>query len=110
MEMKKIVHNESGNAYVLTTVAIGAIFIIIMLSMLVFLGSKLDSAVDVEGQETIYVENETFNTGAHGTWVQLNHYPIVSGSETVRNISTGMIYTKQGNYSMNYSEGRIATT
>ena len=78
--------------------------------MTIFLGSKLDAAVDIEQQETIYVENETFNSGAFGTWVQLNHLPIVSGSETVRNISTGMIYIKAGNYSMNYTEGKIATT
>jgi len=108
--MKKLVYNESGNMAALTAVAVGAVFIIIMLSMMVFMGSKLDAAIDVEGQETIYVENETFNTGAFGTWVQLNHYPIVSNSETVRNISTGMIYIKAGNYSMNYTEGKIATT
>ena len=94
----------------LTAVTIGAILIIILLGVTVFIGSKLDAAIDLEGQETIYVENETFNTGAYGTWVQLNHLPIVPSSETVRNISTGMTFIKAGNYSMNYSEGKIATT
>ena len=108
--MKNLVYNESGNMDALTTVAIGAIFIIILLSITVFMGSRLDAAIDLEGQETIYVENETFNTGAYGTWVQLNEYPIVSDSETVRNISTGMIFIKAGNYTMDYPGGKIATT
>ena len=108
--MKKLVYNESGNMDALTTVAIGAIFIIILLSITVFMSSRLDAAIDLEGQETIYVDNETFNTSAYGTWVQLNHLPIVSNSETVRNISDGMIFIKAGNYSMNYTEGEIATT
>jgi len=103
-------YNESGNMAALTAVAIGAVFIIILLTMTVFMGAKLDAAIDVEGQETFYIENETFNSGAHGTWVQLDHLPIVSSSETVRNISTGMIFIKAGNYSMNYTEGKIATT
>ena len=108
--MKKLIYNESGNMDALTTVAVGAVFIIILLSVTVFMGSRLDVAIDIEQQETIYVENETFNSGAHGTWVQLNHLPIVSDSETVRNISTGMIFIKAGNYSMDYPGGKIATT
>ena len=108
--MKKLVYNESGNMDALTTVAIGAIFIIILLSITVFIGSRLDVAINIEQQETFFVNNETFNSGMFGTWVQLNEYPIVSNSETVRNISDGMIFIKAGNYSMNYTEGEIATT
>lgn len=106
----KFYSDSRGNMDALTTVVIGAIFIIILLSITVFMGSRLDAAIDLEGQETIYVENETFNTGAYGTWVQLNEYPIVSDSETVRNISTGMIFIKAGNYTMDYPGGKIATT
>ena len=99
--------DSNGDMSKLVAVTIGAIFIIIVLTVTVFIGSKLDAAIDLEGQETIYVENETFNTGAYGTWTQLNEYPIVSGSETVRNTSTDMIFTKAGNYSMDYPGGRI---
>lgn len=103
----KFYSDSKGDMQQLTAVTIGAIFIIIMLTVTVYIGAKLDAAIDLEGQESIYVENETFNTGVYGTWAQLTHYPIASSSETVRNMSTGMVFIKAGNYSMNYTGGKI---
>lgn len=101
-------YNEtSGYMNKLVVVTVGAVFIIMMLTITVFLGSQLENAIDVDQQQTIYVENETVNTGIFGTWVPLNHYPIVSNSDVVRNISSGAIFLRSGNYSMNYTEGKI---
>ena len=106
MEFKSDEHADMDN---LVAATIGVFVIVIVLIVTAFIGAELENSIDLEDVVVYSVVNETFNTGLHGTWISLNYDQIVSGSETVTNISDALIFTKSGNYTMDYPGGRIAT-
>jgi len=103
----KFIFGTQGNMANIVAATIGVFTIVIVLTVTAQIGSQLEDTIDVETVQVLSIDNETFNTGVYGTWAQLNQYPIISGSVIVRNISTGMIYIQSGNYTMNYTDGKI---
>jgi len=53
------------------------------------------------------VINETFNSSEYDTWVQLAHTNIVNASETVTDLNGTTTYTRNTDYEMNYTDGKI---
>jgi len=53
------------------------------------------------------VTDETFNTGAYGTWTQLNNDKLIPDSQIVTNISTSFVYFNNTDYLINYTDGSI---
>jgi len=53
------------------------------------------------------VVNETFNSSAQDVWIQLGNTSIVSGSETVTTTDGATTYTRDTDYKMNYTDGKI---
>ena len=57
------------------------------------------------GYETGYIINETFNSSAYDTWIELNHSDIISGTVVVTNTTDEIPY--YASYLMNYTNGNI---
>jgi len=53
------------------------------------------------------VVNETFNSSTQDVYVQLGNTSIVSGSETVTTTNGSTTYTRDTDYKMNYTDGKI---
>lgn len=67
---------------------------------------------EVTDERTLRVEvkSESFTTaGAHGTYVNLANKPIEYNSETVKNNAETVTYTRDTDYTIDYSAGKITT-
>lgn len=69
--------------------------------------NALDNATVYVASGTGYIINETFNSSAYDTWIELNHSNIISGTVVVTNTTDEIPYTLDFDYSMNYTDGEI---
>jgi len=91
----------------LTELAVGITATVIVVIIGIFIAAQIHGLTPTEQQVVKSVVNETFNSGEYDTWVQLNHTNIVEASETVTDLTGATTYTRDTDYEMNYTDGKI---
>lgn len=84
-----------------TIVGVGIAGMVVFISL--FIGATLYTEIPLSQAS---IANETWNTGATGTWVQLAHPKILAGSYTVKNAAS-VVVTETTDYILNRTDGTI---
>lgn len=80
---------------------------VVLIAVLIPIGIYIYDTIYTEIPDDLFnVTNETFNTGANNTYIQLGHDSIVANTESVRN-ATLLSCAESSDYVINLTDGTI---